>query len=276
MDRLKVTDIGGFPVVLDDLAFLQDAIKGAFQGIGSVAGKSLLAADGFIISGCERTIPGGVTTIQSGFIYLKGEVFKVDLHTFTEVPSETEHWVELETNDPAGNKVFQDTVSHDTYKIRKAHVISDASPPGDFMPAEAKGIGEVMILAKGSEAKFIMAWDFNAADNFTTATKTIQTFVPSADQSAILGMAIWQFHVRHPNLAVGTKHVCTFRIDRNAVNLQNSVHTVEDDGKNHIITLIAFMSYNPGDVINCTASVDVATITFVNGFAGFISLSASK
>ncbi len=137
MDRLKVTDPGGFPIVLDDLAFLQNAYSEAFKGIGSFSDPNLAAANGFILSGCERTTPGGVSTFQPGYIYLQGEVYKVDLHSFTEVPAETEHWTVVETNDPAGNKVFFDTTSHDTYKVRKAKVVTTASPPGDFMPAVA-------------------------------------------------------------------------------------------------------------------------------------------
>lgn len=136
MDRLKVTDVGGFPVVLDDLAYLQDAYKEAFKGIGSFTDPALAAANGFIISGCERSVAASVVTIQAGYIYLQGEVYKVDQHTLAET-ADTELWQVVETNDAAGNKVFQDTVSHDTYKVRKAEVVSDASPPGDFMPAVA-------------------------------------------------------------------------------------------------------------------------------------------
>ena len=274
MDKIKVDDTGGFPLVLDDLDFLQKAFFGAFQGIGSMAGKELTAAQGFIISGCERTVPGGVTNIAAGFIYLQGEVYQVDAHTFTEVPANTEHWVVLETNDPNGLKIFQDTTSKQTYKVRKAEVITLLTPPADFMPAVAQRIGEVVLLSPGSEAKFILVSDFKSSDTFG-GTKTIQSFVPSTTQDAALGMAIWQFHINLPGVG-GADSICTFRIDRNAVNLQNSVHTIEDDGNQHIITVIAFLSYTKNDVLNFTAAASTSTVNFVNGYAGFISLSASK
>jgi len=271
MNRLDVSDVGGFPVVLDDLDFLQDAFKGAFEGIGAMAGANLLAADGFIISGCEKTSPGGVTNIAAGFIYLKGEVFKVDAHV-TVVPTETEHWVELETDDAAGNKVFQDTVSHQTYKVRKAHVLSDVIPPGDFMPVLAQGIGEVIGKAKGADTRFIMAFASVSSTTYNTTEDTVQTLIPSATLTATLGFVIWQFHI---NLAGGggTGIVSTFKIKKGVTVLQTSLHSIVNDGASHIITVIALTSYTPGTTFFFTAETDTLSANYLNGTVAFMSLT---
>jgi len=273
MDKIKADDTGGFPLVLDDLDFLQKAFFGAFKGIGSMAGKELTAAQGFIISGCERTVPGGVTNIAAGFIYLQGEVYQVDAHTFTEVPTNTEHWVVLETNDPNGLKIFQDTTSKQTYKVRKAQVITLLTPPSDFMPAVAKRIGEVIVTAPGSDAKFIMKSNFKSSDTFGALT-TIHSLIPSTDQNAVTGIAIWQAHIDLPG-AGGTGITCTFRIEGTS-NIQTSLQSIKNDGASHIITVIAFDTYSKGDTILFTAQASTSTPNIKNSWAAFISLSASK
>lgn len=75
MDKLSLTNAGGHPITLDDLAFLYRATEEAMQGLTSflnVAGNQVT-----ILSGCVITEGGGNFTHTAGFVMLGNEVFYV-------------------------------------------------------------------------------------------------------------------------------------------------------------------------------------------------------
>jgi hypothetical protein len=73
MNKLKTNDTGGYPFVLEDIDFIQDALKESFRApFDSLIDKSI-TADGFIIDrynnvaqtisgGRKRKLPGRVRT----------------------------------------------------------------------------------------------------------------------------------------------------------------------------------------------------------------------
>ncbi len=129
MQQLKTTDNGGFPIVLDDLRWIQDGINLGFKGALSAAGIGLDTEQGAVLSGCVES----GADITSGYIVLNGEVmfYPGDL-AILPIAGGSEAYFELDPAvDAAGLKTFQDTVTHDTYQIRNARIVVSASPPAN-------------------------------------------------------------------------------------------------------------------------------------------------
>ena len=145
MNKFITTDNGGLPLQLDDLRFIDDSVRNALKGILSAYGID--PADSFILSGCAVTsgFGGVVWDVAAGYISLDGEVLEVTAHSITKtlLPGEKHVWRILTTNDPAGLKTFQSTVSYNTYQIRQAEVVA-AVPGGAYMPMLAPSIFDQM------------------------------------------------------------------------------------------------------------------------------------
>lgn len=77
MNNIDASKNGGHPLYLQDVDFLQNAYKEAFEGI-----TSSLKEDSYILSGCIKTLQSaGVWAVSEGFVVLNREVFKVLAHT---------------------------------------------------------------------------------------------------------------------------------------------------------------------------------------------------
>lgn len=118
MNKL-ITPNGGMPLELDDLRFMQDAYHDGFKGIIYEFAK---ANNGnIILGGCEVVDSGnGTFEVSEGYIMLDYEVLYVPAVTglsFSLVILEYN-----QTYDPAGNEVFADNTSRDTYEVRQARV----------------------------------------------------------------------------------------------------------------------------------------------------------
>ncbi|MCX6232119.1 MAG: hypothetical protein NTZ33_11300 [Bacteroidetes bacterium] len=147
MNKFKSTDTGGLLLyILDDLRWIDEGIRDAIKGMFTQFG--LNPSDNFIFSGCEFTvtsITGGKRyTHTEGYIYLDGEVLKVDAGYIEVLDADWEvgsviYWDLVITYDIAGNRIFESGVSHDTYEIRKAKLFFDV-PGGDVMPYNANDI----------------------------------------------------------------------------------------------------------------------------------------
>lgn len=120
---------GGFPELLDDLEFEQNAVREAFYGLMTAFGVS--GPESFVISGCG--LSGG--SYQSGFICLEGEILRFDGSAPIAVsPPNMLAWAVLETNDPEGTKIMENTLTREAYKVRRARIeiIDIADSAGRF------------------------------------------------------------------------------------------------------------------------------------------------
>lgn len=141
MNRLVTTDLGGFPLFLNDARFLDEAIREVLSA-GTLAWGD--PAGFYIISGCEKTDiigPGGIPQYQiaAGYVALGGEVFRVNAHVLTALlpGAGTEyHWVVTESYASDGDKIFKDGSAHQTHLQRRAKVVLAAPPAGDYLPME--------------------------------------------------------------------------------------------------------------------------------------------
>ncbi len=273
MNKLILTNTGGFPVVLDDMEFMAAGLDEAFLGILSALNIGVTNEAGLILSGCE--VNGN--NIDSGYVYLNGEVLFYPGDTgVLPIAGGSEGYFALKiTFNPTGNKTFQDTAVHDTYAIRRAEFIVSASPPANRL-TWGDDTGRTLFTVLEQLDNGLMVSDRVASSSYTTSLATLHTLIPSAIKTATLGLAIWQFTIAPPSTGGGTGITNTFTILRNAIAVQTAIQTTVNDGARHIITVIGFTSYAPGDTFTFKAIADALSTNYTNGWAGFISLSAFK
>lgn len=120
MNQLITTNNGGFPFVLNDLRFDQQAVRDAFVGLLSAYG--ITTADSFILSGCESFVGGGGVYLP-GWIFLAGEILKFDGAPITSSPGSVAVWDVDVSYDAAGDKRMENGTTVQTYQVRKAKII---------------------------------------------------------------------------------------------------------------------------------------------------------
>jgi hypothetical protein len=136
MKKLITNINGGFPFVLDDLRWTQEGIEDALCAIA----RSMLkdGANAVIITGCafELVTPSEIE-VTEGYMYqqdadggnprlcyipaqsLEHQDMNLDISGFTL------RWKYQTETDPAGNKVFNTGLSHETYQITRAYLDMD-------------------------------------------------------------------------------------------------------------------------------------------------------
>lgn len=125
MNKFQSTDTGGLPLRGNDFTFMQQALAGALTGMLTAYNSPL-----FIISGCERSVSNGTVTIASGYVCISGEVYFVHESYYPEpVTGESEYWEVYTIYDSAGSKLFENGVTHQTYRMDMARVVKGTTPP---------------------------------------------------------------------------------------------------------------------------------------------------
>jgi len=127
MNRL-ITYIGGLPLKLNDLNFIQDAVKSVLEGVV----KGFAPSVNFKISGCEVLKSNETTYVcSSGWIFLNGEILFVKEHTkVSSGDKDTPCFFKLSTSyNPAGRKVFKKGGTKDCYQIREAVLETSVTAP---------------------------------------------------------------------------------------------------------------------------------------------------
>lgn len=110
------------PLEGDDFRWEQDAIRDALKGI--LHYYALPTSGHLILSGCAIGFASGNASITEGYVCINFEVCYVPAHTVPVSSLANSSLKIVETYDPTGLEVFADSVSRDTYAIRRA-LISD-------------------------------------------------------------------------------------------------------------------------------------------------------
>jgi hypothetical protein len=111
---MKVLEIpsGGMPFTGDDLLWIQDGIKEAVE-----ASVTPFTIEGkIILTGCTTSVVSGSTVIAPGYVVLDGRICHFPGKTVAGTNLAIHEFYMKEEYDPAGNDVFADSVSRDTYK----------------------------------------------------------------------------------------------------------------------------------------------------------------
>lgn len=127
MDKLKTSDVGGFPLTLDDLRQffgrldspsegIYPAFNNLLKGFGSVFAGS---ANDFIIQGCIASGTTPNVAITEGWVLLSGELIKVDAQTGINTATDNK-FKKVTTFDPRGTKTFQNSTINETYEKNRA------------------------------------------------------------------------------------------------------------------------------------------------------------
>jgi len=128
MNKL-LTYTGGQPFNLEDLNFMDEAIRETFVGLL----KGFLDTN-YIISGCgvtEVAANGLISyTCSQGWIFLNNEIRRVEAHSISGSENEICYFTENNYFDPLGNKNFKDRIPRDCYEIREAHLVIGNPPTG--------------------------------------------------------------------------------------------------------------------------------------------------
>lgn len=204
MNKL-LTPNGGMPLDGDDFQWIQDGLLEAFRGglWWAIAGN-----ENQIIRGCEITLVGLDASITEGFAVIGGEICYVPAHTETVSGLATSSLKIDESYDATGLEVFADSVSRDTYAIRRA-LISDGLNSGDeivldsptrlhYSQAFSDGDLENGWLTSGSNT--VRARLFNgyvtlegavtAGDTNLTLITLPEMFRPSAQRACVIGNSL--------------------------------------------------------------------------------------
>lgn len=138
MNKLINTDNGGYPFVLDDLRFQDDAVREAFKGSLRSVARPTLTNDGFLFDDLDT--PTSISSSDSWifpetYCYLNGEIYLIPETILNSSPTTAKKYV-LETNysytgTTPGLKTFQDGNTHETYQIRRAKLTLKTTLIGD-------------------------------------------------------------------------------------------------------------------------------------------------
>jgi hypothetical protein len=118
MNKLLTNFNGGFPLTLDDIRWNDDAYRYAFNNLLNAFYTG--ATPNFIVSGCEVSAlqsPQNGIHITEGLVYIEGELLQVDAHDVIYDGHDLYAFQKSVTYDSAGNKVFKDASSQQTYQV---------------------------------------------------------------------------------------------------------------------------------------------------------------
>lgn len=133
MNRLETNYNGGMPLDLDDIRWIDDAVREALKG------SSIPWANYYVLTGCAVTT-SATKDIAEGYCVIDGEICYVPAHSVAIPGVMADHdWViQLEeTFDSDGLETFENASSNDTYAIRRGKLAyADISklPSGTLTP----------------------------------------------------------------------------------------------------------------------------------------------
>ncbi len=161
MNNLKTTDLGGFPLKLDDFRFINNAVLEAFKGMMSM--YDIADSHAVILSGCTRTSSSGTTSIAQGYISIGGEICFVPAHSYPDpTVGQNEYWMIDISYDLAGYKHFQNTDPHHTYEVRVGKIqVSNTVPAGFTTYANTKNVFTLLKEGVGMFPGIIVMWGGN-------------------------------------------------------------------------------------------------------------------
>lgn len=125
MDVRKIYPGGEIGISSDELNLMPNSNREGIHSLGNGIGDGA----NMIFSGVNAVISTGVNcVVQEGFVYLNGEMLKVDAQT---VPSTLGNLYEFQkvttNNDPDGERNFRDLTTHNVYEKNRAVVVNVAS-----------------------------------------------------------------------------------------------------------------------------------------------------
>lgn len=125
MDVRKTYPGGEIGISSNELNFMPNSNREGIHALGNGIGSNT----NMIVSGVNAVINIGVDCqVQDGFVYLNGEVLKVDAQTVPSTIGDLYEFQKVTTNtDPEGERNFRDLTTSNVYEKNRAVVVNVAS-----------------------------------------------------------------------------------------------------------------------------------------------------
>ncbi len=149
MNKLKNTDqTGGYPLVMDDFRFLQDAFREGFKAHlnaisrlelgGAIERRLVFADDSDLLIDASNS-----WTFPETYVYSAGELYRIPETVLNSSPSGYYYvFSPAISNDPNGTKTFQDASTHETHEIRQGSIVREQTPLlSDFIVLDGSASG---------------------------------------------------------------------------------------------------------------------------------------
>jgi hypothetical protein len=218
MTNRKLWFQGGEPDVnIDDLQRNVDAV---FRSYDAMFGAFNIGANlNYIVVGCELTIDPGVdATITAGYIWLNGEILRVDAQVAAYVSSDQYYYEKDVTYDAGGDKVYNDAVPRQTWQINRGVLTNGTGAPlpdnvldsqGFTMPDKIKQIIEGNLLEINAQSVVIDPQDELLKFGISGSGNTWIVTVPDTGQIASTEVFFLNFWDHAPGTGYGTYEIRT-------------------------------------------------------------------
>lgn len=121
MDKYINTSNGGIPYVNNDHRWSDESIRDFIDNHLSDFAVTIGSNGNFYLSGVSITFGGSNYTVTSGYVYINGEILKVDGGTYPLLLAPSEYrFVAVQTYDTTGDKTTRSGSSINTYSKRRA------------------------------------------------------------------------------------------------------------------------------------------------------------
>lgn len=218
MTNRKLWFTGGEPDVnIDDLQRNVDAV---FRGFDAMFGAFNIGTNiNYIIVGCDLVIDPGVdATITEGYIWLNGEIIRVDAQVTAFVSSDQYYYEKDTTFDAAGDKVYNDAVPRQTWQINRGKLTNGTGAPlpanvldaeGFTMPDKIKQIIEGDLVEKDAQSFTILNTDELIKSGISGAGNTWIMTVPDTNIIASTEVFFLHFFDHAPGTGYGVYEIRT-------------------------------------------------------------------
>jgi len=158
MNKLITLPDGGFPYVLDDIRWEQDAYRNALISIAKAVRNS--ATLDSILWGCNVTDNTTTFDVSAGAVIIDGEIHEVAAATGLVKAASKTLYIAASTGtyDAGGLKTYQDATTHDAYEIRKA-VVAIGIVPGGQINLSTTGAGAIPLKKERLFNNYVGACD---------------------------------------------------------------------------------------------------------------------
>lgn len=150
MNKLKNTEqTGGYPLVMDDFRFMQDALRDGFKahlnaiaridtGAAGIKRRLVFADDNELLIDASNS-----WTFPETYVYNEGELYRIPETVLNSSPAGYSYILVLDiSDDPNGTKTFQDATTHETHEIRQGSIVREQFPAlTDFVVLKGSASG---------------------------------------------------------------------------------------------------------------------------------------
>lgn len=131
-----------------EIIHLTEGLDEAFAGLLAGFSDPVDKTKGIKLKGCEVTVSGSNYSVTPGYVYLAGEVFKVNTQNITAGAGETVYFdieeTDFDANWPAP---IEGGASHQTRKKRIVKLVKSGTPPNDRMDVDAPSLAKKVMDA---------------------------------------------------------------------------------------------------------------------------------